>query len=282
MRTAGSSNLQPSTGLRGRWLLPIWSLFAREVLRFVRQRNRVIGSLGTPILFWLVLGSGFGRTMRLSGGPGETDYMAYFFPGTIMLMVLFTAIFSSMSVIQERSEGFLQGVVVAPVPRLAIVLGKVFGGTALGVAQGVLMLALAPLAGLPLSVEGFFAAAAAIFLTSLGLSALGFMMAWRMDSVQGFHAVMNLLLMPMWLLSGALFPAAGASPWVRAVMAANPLTYGLTALRAALGPEAMSGGAGITGWPGMDNPVVALGVIAAFALITLALSGWLVSRPERG
>ena len=282
MRASESWNTLPSTGFRGRWLLPVWSLFAREVLRFVRQRNRVIGSLGTPILFWLVLGSGFGRTMRLPGASGETDYMAYFFPGTIMLVVLFTAIFSSMSVIQERGEGFLQGVVVAPVPRLAIVLGKVFGGTALGFGQGVLMLALAPLAGLPLSIEGFLAAAAAIFLTSLGLSALGFLMAWRMDSVQGFHAVMNLLLMPMWLLSGALFPAAGASLWVRAVMTANPLTYGMTALRGALSPQAMTGGPGLTGWLSTGNPAVAMAVIAAFALLALVLSGWLVSRPERG
>src|SRR3972149_10598402 len=114
------------------WLLPTWSLFAREVLRFVRQPGRVLGSLGTPLLFWLLLGSGFGRTFRPPGMAEGMDYLTYFFPGTVLLVVLFTAIFSSISVIQDRTEGFLQGVLVAPVPRLAIVLGKVLGGATLG------------------------------------------------------------------------------------------------------------------------------------------------------
>lgn len=270
----GNAAIQPPG--RSGWLLPVWSMFAREVLRFVRQRNRVIGSLGTPLMFWVLLGSGFGRTFRPPGIPGGMDYAAYFFPGTVMLVVLFTAIFSSLSIIQDRNEGFLQGVLVAPVPRLTIVLGKVLGGAALGLVQGLLMLALAPLAGLSIGWEGFLGAAAAILLTSLGLSALGFLMAWRMESVQGFHAVMNLLLMPMWLISGALFPATGASLWVRAVMTVNPLTYGMTALRGALHPAAERAQLGI------GDPLPALGVMAAFTAAALVISGWVVSRPERG
>ena len=266
----------PRTLERNFLLLPVWSLFAREVLRFVRQRNRVIGSLGPPLLFWLLLGSGFGRTLRPPGLAEGMDYRLYFFPGTVMLVVLFTAIFSSLSVIQDRSEGFLQGVLVAPVPRLAIVLGKVLGGTALGFFQGLLMLALAPLAGLSMSAAGFLAACAAIALTALSLSALGFLMAWRMDSVQGFHAVMNLLLMPMWLMSGAFVPATGAAPWIRVVMAVNPLTYGMSALRTALHPAETWGALGLV------DPWLAFGLVAAFSAVTLGLSVWIASRPERG
>ena len=256
--------------------LPTWSLFAREVLRFVRQRNRVIGSLGTPLLIWVLLGSGIGESMRPPGLGQGMGYLTYFFPGTLMLVVLFTAIFSSFSVIQDRNEGFLQGVLVAPVPRLAIVLGKVMGGTVLGFGQGMLLLLLAPLAGISLGWEAVLGAAAAIFLSALGLSALGFLMAWRMDSVQGFHAVMNLLLMPMWLMSGALFPASGASPWLRWAMVANPLTYGMDALRGALHSGAERAAMG--GQP----PWVGLAVMGAFAVTMLLLSVWVASRQERG
>ncbi len=264
------------TNPRPALVLPVWALFSREVRRFLRQRNRVIGSLGTPLVFWVLLGSGFGKMLRPPGLAEEVDYIAYFFPGTVMLVVLFTAIFASISVIQDRTEGFLQCVLAAPVPRLAIVLGKVSGGTALGFAQGLLMLSLAPLAGLSLGVGDILAAAVAILLTALALSALGFLAAWRMDSVQGFHAVMMLVLMPMWLISGALFPAAGASPWLRAVMAVNPLAYGLTALRAALHPGQQQALLGLT------DPVTATAVVGIFALVALASSAWIVSRPETG
>ena len=139
-----------------------------------------------------------------------------------------------------------------------------------------LLLLLAPLAGISLGWEAALGAAAAVFLTALGLSALGFLMAWRMDSVQGFHAVMNLLLMPMWLMSGALFPASGASPWLRWAMAANPLTYGMDALRGALHSEAER--AALGGQP----PGVALALVGAFAGTMLLLSVWIASLQERG
>jgi ABC-2 type transport system permease protein len=256
--------------------LPLWALFAREVLRFVRQPGRVLGSVGTPLLFWLMLGSGFGRTFRPPGMAEGMDYLTYFFPGTVLLVVLFTAIFASISVIQDRTEGFLQGVLVAPVPRLAIVLGKVLGGATLGFGQSLILLVLAPLAGLSLTLPGFLAACGVLALVSLALSAVGFLFAWRMDSVQGFHAVMNLLLMPMWLLSGAFFSAAGASPWIRVVMAVNPLSYGLTALRGALHPAAERAALGA------GDPWTAVLVIAAFALAMLLAAAWVAARPERG
>ncbi|MBI4083983.1 MAG: ABC transporter permease [Candidatus Lambdaproteobacteria bacterium] len=239
---------------------------AREMLRFVRQRNRVIGAIGTPLLFWVLLGAGIGRSFRPPGLGGSMGFMEYFFPGTLLLVVLFTAIFASISVIEDRNAGFLQGVLVAPVPRLAIVLGKVLGGAGLGFGQGLLLVLLGPLAGLSYGIGQFLGAALVMALTAMALSAFGFLLAWRTDSVQGFHAVMNLLMVPMWLLSGAFFPASGAALWVRVVMAANPLSYSMAALRHVLYPPMVSEGLG-------DPPLwAALLVLLAFTGAALALA----------
>jgi ABC-2 type transport system permease protein len=122
------------------------------------------------------------------------------------MILLFTAIFSTISIIEDRREGSCQGVLVAPVSRMSIVLGKVLGGTALAFGQGLLFLLLGPLAGLKLTAGGFVAALGFMLVLAFALTALGFCIAWRMTSTQGFHAVMNLFLMPLWFLSGALFP----------------------------------------------------------------------------
>src|SRR5687767_7711902 len=122
--------------------LPALSLARRELVRFLRQRHRVIGALATPIVFWLLIGLGMGRSFRGEGlpGTGGDNYLQFFFPGTVVMILLFTAIFSTISIIEDRREGFLQSVLVAPVPRVAIVLGKVLGGTALASGQGLLFL----------------------------------------------------------------------------------------------------------------------------------------------
>lgn len=194
-------------------LLPALSLWRREVVRFVRQRSRVVGALGTPVVFWLLIGSGVGNSFRPmaagDGGHVEMNFLEYSFPGTLVLIVLFTAIFSTISIIEDRREGFLQAVIAAPVRRSAIVLGKVMGSTTLAVVQALLFLTLAPLSGVPLTIGSVLAMTVVLTVVGLGLSALGFLIAWPMDSTQGFHAVMNLFLIPMWLLSGAFFPASG-------------------------------------------------------------------------
>ncbi|MGB7158001.1 MAG: ABC transporter permease [Tepidisphaeraceae bacterium] len=215
-------------------LLPALSLCHRELIRFLRQRSRIIGALVTPIVFWLLIGGGMGRSFRAEGLPGGTNFIQYFFPGTILMILLFTAIFSTISIIEDRKEGFLQGVLVAPVPRMAIVLGKVLGGTVLAFGQGLLFLLLAPTVGIHLSATAIVLTLLVMLLVSFALTALGFCLAWRMSSTQGFHAIMNLFLMPMWFLSGALFPAGGAMGGLAWIMRLNPLTYGLAALRRAM------------------------------------------------
>ena len=251
------------------WLASI-TLWHRDIVRFLRQGSRVVGALATPVVFWVVLGSGFGQSFRPPGG-GDAGYLAWFFPGTIAMIVLFSAIFSTISVIEDRQQGFLQGVLVAPCPRLSIVAGKLLGGTTLALLQALPFLALAPLVGVTLTWTAVPATIAIITLLAFALTGLGFAIAWQLDSTQGFHAIMNLLLVPMWLLSGAVFPAAGASGWVRWVMAANPMTYGVAALKdAMLGPG--------TGGPA---PGVAWMVTAVFALAMLGLGATLVGRESR-
>lgn len=211
-------------------LLPVGALWWREMARFVRQRSRVTGALLQPLVFWLLLGGGLNASFQPAGLSG-VSYVEYFYPGTIALVLLFTAIFATISTVEDRREGFLQGVLVAPVPRWAIVLGQALGGTSLALVQGALLLLLAPLLGIQMTVGAFLATVAVMAVVALALTSLGLIIAWRMDSTQGFHAIMNLLLLPIWLLSGALFPASGAPAPLSWLMTVNPLTYGMAALR---------------------------------------------------
>ena len=217
---------------------PALSLCQRELIRFIRQKHRIIGALATPIVFWLLIGGGMGRSFQSPGSSADAatagGYMAYFFPGTVVMILLFTAIFSTISIIEDRREGFLQSVLVAPISPMVIVLGKVLGGTVLAFGQGLIFLALSPLIGFHYTILTLLAAMLMMFIMSFALTALGFCIAWRMSSTQGFHAIMNLFLMPMWFLSGALFPAAGAWVGLKWAIFCNPLSYGLAGLRRAM------------------------------------------------
>ena len=218
--------------------LPAVSLWWREVVRFYRQKARVVGVIASPIVFWIVIGSGFGTSFRSANAAGGQHYLAFFFPGALTMIVLFTSIFTMMSVIEDRNEGFLLSVLVAPVHRSSIVLGKVLGGATLATLQGLIFLAFAPFLGVRFGLAAFFLTVITIFLISFALTALGFIVAWPMDSTAAFHGIINLFLIPLWLLSGSLFPIAGASAWIRALMHVNPLTYGTEALRVLLFPDA--------------------------------------------
>jgi ABC-2 type transport system permease protein len=216
--------------------LPAYTLWLREIVRFYRQRSRVVGVIASPLLFWIVIGAGFGSSFRSGNAVGQSNYLNYFYTGALIMIVLFTSIFTMMSVIEDRKEGFLLSVLVAPVPRSAIVLGKVLGGTTLSAIQGLIFLVFAPFVGVHLTFGSFLLVTLTIFLISFSLTALGFAIAWPMDSSQAFHAIINLFLIPLWLLSGALFPVSGASGWLQLLMKVNPLTYGVEALRDLLYP----------------------------------------------
>jgi len=214
-------------------LLPAWTLLLREFVRFFRQRNRVVGAFLTPILFWLLMGFGFKASFKMPGlvGEGNLSALEYLFPGTIVMVLLFTAIFSTISIIEDRKAGFLQGVLVSPASRVGMVLGKILGGTALATIQGLLFLLIAPFLGIQITLTSFFLILLAMLGVSFALTGLGFVIAWRMSSIQGFHAIMNLFLMPLWFLSGSLFPMEGAPAALKIAMTLNPLTYGVSLLR---------------------------------------------------
>ena len=248
--------------------LPAFTLWLREIVRFYRQPARVVGVIASPVVFWLVIGSGFGSSFRSGGAAGQQHYLDYFYPGALIMIVLFTSIFTMMSVIEDRKEGFLLSVLVAPVPRSAIVLGKVLGGTTLSAIQGLVFLAFAPLLGIHISLGSLLLIVLTVFLVSFALTALGFAIAWRMDSTQGFHAIINLFLIPLWLLSGALFPLAGASGWIRLLIRINPLTYGVEALRDLLYPQ------GATAFPLASS----MATLLLFAAAMFGLSFLMVNR----
>ncbi|MDB5321584.1 MAG: multidrug efflux pump, inner rane subunit [Phycisphaerales bacterium] len=246
--------------------LPALSLAKRELVRFLRQRNRIIGALATPIVFWLLIGAGMGRSFQgAPGGGGDGNYLRYFYPGTVLMILLFTAIFSTISIIEDRREGFLQSVLVAPISPMVIVLGKVLGGTALAFGQGLIFLVLAPLVGFSFTPISFLLALFVMFVVAFALTALGFCIAWRMSSTQGFHAIMNLFLMPMWFLSGALFPASGAMAGLQWVIRLNPLSYGLSALR-----QTMQWHAPLSGSVASFSVCVIVSVVFALVLFFLA------------
>src|SRR6201988_1056717 len=258
MATQAATLARPIRSASAGVMLPSFTLWWREIVRFYRQPGRVVGVLASPLVFWAVLGSGFGTSFRSGGGPGQQHYLDYSYPGILILIVLFTSIFTMMSVIEDRKEGFLLSVLVAPVPRSAIVLGKVLGGTTLAAVQGMIFLIFAPFTGVHLEPVQVLLVAIVVFLVSFALTALGFAIAWPMDSSQAFHGIVNLFLIPLWLLSGALFPLAGASGWIRIIMRLNPLTYGVESLRGLL-------------YPGSDTSFPLSSSIATLVLFSLVM-----------
>ena len=249
---------------------PAVALWHRDVVRFLRQKNRIVSALVTPLVFWVLLGAGFSSSFRPGGE--QASYLTYFFPGTLVLIMLFTAIFSTISVIEDRREGFLQGVLVAPVSPGAIVLGKFLGGTTLAVGQAAVFCALAPFAGISFPLHLLPALLAAFVLVGFSMTGLGFLVAWPMDSTQGFHAIMNVVLMPLWMVSGALFPLPRGPSVIGWIGAINPVTYGVAAIRRSLG------GPSAVGMPGI---ALSLAVTLAFCTLTFAGSWALVERRRK-
>ena len=247
-----------------------YSLAQREVMRFLRQKNRVIGALATPVIFWFLLGSGVGNSLVQAGSRDRLDYLTYFFPGIILMIILFTAIFSTVSIIEDRREGFLQGVLVAPSGWAAILFGKLMGGTILAVLQALTVVLVAPYADYHPDLRVIVYLVAVMSVLAVGLTALGFLLAWPMDSSQGFHAIINLLFIPLWLLSGALFPPGGAAEWVRVLMRFNPLSYAHNALQGLLATK-----------PGMPFPADLaqdFSIVIAVTLVLVMACAFQVSR----
>ncbi len=253
----------------GETVLPALSLGWREIVRFHRDRTRVLSGIATALLFWVLIGFGMAGSFAPAGMPAGVGAVEYLFPGTVVFVVLVTAIVGTFSLIEDRRTGFLQGVIVSPVPRSAIVLGKVIGGASIAVLQGALLLPLVPLVGIPVHPAGILLGVVALFTMAFALTCLGFVLAWGMESIQGFHGIVNLLLLPLWFLSGALFPLAGAAQGLQIVMRLDPLAYGLAAFR-----QALYGRADVA----FTSPGTAWAVTIGFALAAFGAAVWMARR----
>jgi ABC-2 type transport system permease protein len=244
----------------------IWVIWLREFKAFLRERTRIISMIGQPLLYLLILGQGIASGLTLNRAPGAVGYLQFMYPGILGMSVLFTSTFSAISIIWDREFGFLKEVLVAPVPRWAVAVGKVLGGATVALLQSMILILLAPLAGIwpsPVMVLELFGLC---FLISFAVTSLGVAIAARMRSMQNFQMLMNFLIMPLYFLSGAMFPITSAPPWMKVLIVLDPLTYGVDALRNVV----LSGtdGAGLVRWDlGTDVAVMAA---AAVVLVTLA------------
>jgi ABC-2 type transport system permease protein len=226
-----------------RWLddlAGVYTIWLREVRKFWRDKPRIIGATVQPALFLLLLGTGIGQGLPRAFGvepaarqfaPGVPDYLTYIYPGIIAMTLLFTSVFSALSIIWDREIGFLKEVMVAPISRSAVAIGKTLGGSTVAMLQGCLMLLFAPFLHVTLSWGTMLALLPLLLYISFSLTAMGIAAAARMRSMQGFTVIMNFLTLPMFFLSGAMFPIDGLPRWMTVLVTLNPLTYGVDALR---------------------------------------------------
>lgn len=251
----------------------VYELWRRELLKFARDASRVGGAILQPLAVWLLLGFGFRETFRLPGpAAAEVPYLEFLFPGIIALVALFTSIFSTISIVEERRAGFLQAALAAPVPRSLLILGTTLGGATLAVGEGMLFIGLLPFTAHVPSLQSVALMLVATGLIGIGFTALGVVIAWRTRTTRGFHAVMNLFLIPLWVLSGAFFPARGAPEVLAWIIKLNPVSYGVDALRHAMY---------MPGSPPLQIAPLAVSflVSAGFALIMMALAVRTINLP---
>ncbi len=256
-----------------------WMLARREWTRFFRQRNRVTAAILQPLLFWLLFGTGLQGAFSSAGGQ---NFMEFFLPGTVALIILFTAIFATISVIEDRREGFMQSVLVSPVGRWPVLFGKVIGGAAIAWVQAIAFLLLIYIFRAASIDWSFLPLILLLAIVGIGMCSLGMIVAWPMESTQGFHAIMMLFLMPMWLLSGSFFPIPAWSDStvgqmiLGGIMRVNPLSFSMVEIRRLIYPAVdFSKDAGF-------NPSSATcWVVTIIATIAVTALAWLLVRGSR-
>lgn len=249
-------------------------LWWRDVSRFLRQRSRLVGAFAQPLIMWLVIAGGLRSTFAFPGMP-ELDYLEYFFPGVLVMMALFTAIFSTMSLIEDRHAGFMQAALVGPGTRSSVALGKMLGGATLSLLQALLFLVLLPLAGFSFGAVDWPSLIGVLALCGLAMTAAGVALAWWVDSTAGYHGLMSVLLMPAWFASGAMFPLPSEGV-VSIVLRFNPMSYMVDGVRRALYgvdlPTALS--------PHMTNPLREWLVLLVFTVLVAFISVRLCRRRD--
>jgi ABC-2 type transport system permease protein len=238
MTTAAQRNpaiAAPLRGVNGGLLGAIYIVWWRDLLRYWRDRARVGASLAQPLLYLVIFGTGLASSLGggFAAGTG-VSYTQFIFPGVISMSVLFTSIFGAMSIVWDREFGFMRELLVAPIDRSAIAIGKTLGGATQAMIQGLILLVLAPFVGVSLDAKTVLEVIGLVFVLAFGLSALGVALASAMKSMQGFQVVMNFLMLPMFFLSGALFPLVGLPGWMTVLTRLNPASYGIDPIRRVL------------------------------------------------
>ena len=247
-------------------LRAVYSIWLRDIIRYRRDRFRLVTSIVQPALYLFIFGNGLSKGLAIRGGlpsgmaPGTKNYIAFIFPGIIGMTLLFTSIFSAMSIIWDREFGFLKEVMVAPISRSAVAIGKALGGSSVAMMQGSIILFFAPFVGVSYTLPTLLVLIPLMFLIAFSMTSLGIVVAARMDSMEGFQMVMNFLVMPLFLLSGAMFPLSRLPAWLKMLTILDPLTYGVDALRGLiLGPQAS-----------IYPLLMDVGIIAAFGAVMIA------------
>ncbi|BAM70233.1 ABC transporter permease subunit [Methanothermobacter sp. CaT2] len=245
----------------------IYTIWLREMKRFFRYRSRIVTSIVTPLLWLIIFGTGLGAAVRFGGVPG--GYKAFIYPGIIGQTVLFTSIFSGVSVIIDRQYGFLKEILVAPISRESMVVGKALGISTASMIQAAILLALSFIVGITMSPQCFIVSMVIALIISMGLGGLGLVIAAFTDSMEGFNLIMSFIVLPIFLLSGALFPITGLPAWLQGAVYINPLTYAVDALRFTI----------------LRESVLPLGVnmvvITIFAVVTVLIAAFLFNRKEQ-
>jgi ABC-2 type transport system permease protein len=266
MATQSISVSKPRTTSYSRDLEVIYGIWLRDFKKFWRERSRLWGGVARPILWLLILGSSLKPVVSSSSLAGGVDYTHYIFPGVIGLTLIFATMQSAISIIWDREFGLLKEVLAAPVSRIAIIIGKVLGGATQATLQGIITLAFAPLIGLQLTVVSIVELILIMFFVSFALSALGVVIASRMTSFEGFGTISNFVVMPMYFLSGGIYPTSTAPAWMQPFISINPLSYGVDALRhITIGQGAFAFGLDVA-------------FLAAFAVVMSVIALWLFKR----
>ena len=261
-------------------------VWRRELIRFFRNRIRIFTSLMQPILFLFVLGSGLGGITR--GVTGNLSFKTFMFPGVLAMAVLFTAIFSAISIVWDREFGFLREMLVAPVRRSSLVIGKVLGGATVATGQGIVMLCLAGAVHVPYNPVLLITLIGELMLVAVMLTSFGVMAASRMQEVESFQVVMNFFVLPMFFLSGAFFPLSSIPTWLKVVSVLDPLSYGVDPMRRAVfsklhnvSPATMHTLAPGMHWNGWRVPtLLELGIVATLILVMVTIAIWQFSKAD--
>lgn len=249
-----------------RELMGIYAIWLREFRRMYRDKAGFLSSVARPVIWLLIMGVGLGSSMTFSGAG--IDYLPFIAPGIVAMSVLFTSLFSGVSVIWDREFGFLKEMLVAPISRKSIIVGKALGGSTWSIMQSVIIIAISFAIGVQFLPTVVLTILPIIILVSVGFVSIGIAIASMMDTMEGFSAIMNFIVMPMFLMSGALFPINNLPSYVSWIMYINPMTYGVELMRYAC--------IGVSSF----NPLISLGVVAAFTSASVVLASVLFSRKK--